>query len=276
MFLRKFHRLKHTSGWRRIAVANWRAPNDPTVYGSLPMDFTQAQIFLDQINRASDVKISATHLVAKATALMLAKFPDLNGIVRWNSIYLRKTVDIFLQVAIGKDSPDEKLDLSGAKIENCDQKSLLEIARELKEKANLIRSQRDPHIQKTVNLFNKIPQWLLSWVVRLGSFLVYNFDLHLPQLGLMADSFGSAMVTSVGMLKMPAAFAPLVPASRVPLIICVGQVTDQPVVVDGQVVVRPMLDLTVTFDHRFIDGLMGSRMVHYFRQLFEDPSKFLS
>ncbi len=271
MFQKNFTLLKNPSNWRRVSIANWNAPNDPTVYAQLSVDFGACNDYLKKINANSSVKVTPTHMVAKACALILKKFPDLNGIIRWKRIYLRKTVDIFLQVAIEAAGPNEKADLSGAKVSECDKKTLIEIASELKDKANAIRARKDPHLQKTMGLFNKIPAFLLSFVVRFASFLIYNFDVHLPSLGLLADPFGSAMVTSVGMFQMAPGFAPLVPASRCPLIICLGEVKDKPWVVDHQIVIRPIADMCITFDHRFIDGLTGSRMARYLQEILKNP-----
>ncbi len=269
--MKNFTLLKHPSSWRRLSIATWKAPNNPTVYGTLLMDFTKAQDFLRRVNQSSEDKITATHFVAKAIALTLKKFPDLNGIIRWGKIYQRNTVDIFFQVAIPEEQADQRPDLSGAKVESCDEKSLGEIARELREKSEKIRTKQDPQFQSTLKLLGKIPGCLLNWALRFASFLIYNLGLSSKKLGLPPDPFGSAMVTNVGPLKLPAAFAPLVPMSRVPLIVCVGTVTERPWVVEGVVVVRPILDFGITFDHRFMDGLTGSRMVKYFQEILENP-----
>jgi pyruvate/2-oxoglutarate dehydrogenase complex dihydrolipoamide acyltransferase (E2) component len=276
MFSKKFVRLKNPSSWRRLAVANWSAPDDPTVYGSLNIDFTNGQDYLKKINENSKIKISETHLVAKAIALTLKRFPDLNGIVRRRKIYLRKTVDIFLQVAVAEQDENEKPDLSGVVIESCDEKSLSEIATELKEKSQNVRSKEDERFKSTLNLLKFVPSLLLPWVLKLISFLIYDLGLDLSRFGLPEDPFGSAMVTSVGMLKVPSGFPPLVPMSRVPLIVCVGQTGLKPLVVNGEVVARPVLDLSVTFDHRFIDGLVGARMNERFVNIIQNPETHLS
>jgi len=40
------------------------------------------------------------------------------------------------------------------------------------------------------------------------------------------------------------------------------------------VVVRPMMTLGVTFDHRFMDGWHGGAMAQLFRAFLEDPARF--
>lgn len=273
---KKFTLLKNPSSWRRLSIATWRAPNDPTVYGQVEFDATNALAFLEKINETSPIKITMTHLVAKVIAQTLHRFPDLNGIIRWRRVYLRDTVDLFLQVAIKETDETERPDLSGVKIEACERKNLAQIAEELKTKSRQIREKKDPQFKATLSLMNKIPALVLSWTIRLISFVIHDLGWNLSRLGLPSDPFGSAMITSVGMLDLPSGFAPLVPMSRVPLIVCVGQVVEKPWIVDGTVVARPVLDLSVTFDHRFMDGLIASRMAKYIRDILANPQEHLT
>ncbi|HXE60178.1 MAG TPA: dihydrolipoamide acetyltransferase family protein [Gemmatimonadaceae bacterium] len=54
-------------------------------------------------------------------------------------------------------------------------------------------------------------------------------------------------------------------------IIAVGAVEDKPVVVDGQVVVRKRARLTMSCDHRVIDGATGARFLGDVRRMLENP-----
>jgi pyruvate dehydrogenase E2 component (dihydrolipoamide acetyltransferase) len=110
--------------------------------------------------------------------------------------------------------------------------------------------------------------------MRAISYLIYDLDLDLSRLGIVKDEFGSAMVTNVGTFGLAQALAPLVPFSRTPLIVLVGEVTERPVAEGGRVVVRPMVNLGVTFDHRFMDGFHGGAMLQLFRAYLEDPARF--
>lgn len=58
-------------------------------------------------------------------------------------------------------------------------------------------------------------------------------------------------------------------------ILAVGRVTDTPVVVGGEVVVRPMVKMTVSCDHRSIDGALGARLMGDIKRILEHPEKML-
>ncbi|HEX8716875.1 MAG TPA: pyruvate dehydrogenase complex dihydrolipoamide acetyltransferase [Gemmatimonadaceae bacterium] len=54
-------------------------------------------------------------------------------------------------------------------------------------------------------------------------------------------------------------------------IIAVGAVEDKPVVVNGAVAVRKRLRLTMSCDHRVIDGALGARFLQALRTMLENP-----
>ncbi|PZC50671.1 MAG: 2-oxoglutarate dehydrogenase E2 component (dihydrolipoamide succinyltransferase) [Chloroflexi bacterium] len=49
----------------------------------------------------------------------------------------------------------------------------------------------------------------------------------------------------------------------------------RPVVIDGQVVVRPMMYLALTYDHRIVDGKSAVSCLVRIKELVEDPSRLL-
>ncbi|HKJ01008.1 MAG TPA: pyruvate dehydrogenase complex dihydrolipoamide acetyltransferase [Longimicrobiales bacterium] len=55
-------------------------------------------------------------------------------------------------------------------------------------------------------------------------------------------------------------------------ILAVGGVEDTPVAVDGQVVVRPRMRVTMSCDHRVIDGAQGSRFLATLKTMLEEPT----
>ena len=54
-------------------------------------------------------------------------------------------------------------------------------------------------------------------------------------------------------------------------IIGVNRATDRPVIVDGEVTVRRMMNLSSSFDHRFVDGFDGAMMIQALKDLLEHP-----
>lgn len=253
------------SSWRKIALGTWHNAGDPSVYGILDLNATNL-VSRQENYRARGVKPpTVTTIVARATALTLKKFPQINGLIRWGRIYNRDTVSVFLQTAVDEAGQE----LSGVVIENAEAKSLSQIGEELAAKARAIREDRDPNFKKAKSSFRLVPAFMMRPVLNLVGFLLYTLNLDLRWAGLPKDPFGSVMITSVGSLGVDAGFGPLVPYSRVPLLLAVGVINDSPIVVNKQVAVAPVFKIFATFDHRFMDGVLAAKMAKHMRYLLE-------
>lgn len=53
------------------------------------------------------------------------------------------------------------------------------------------------------------------------------------------------------------------------------RIQERPVVADGQVVVRPMMYLALTYDHRIVDGRESVQFLVRIKQLLEDPERLM-
>jgi pyruvate/2-oxoglutarate dehydrogenase complex dihydrolipoamide acyltransferase (E2) component len=265
-----FTEFKNLSSWRRISLNAWKYPTDPTVYGTLDFNMERAVEYLDGLRTPGGPRITATHLIALALARALRQHPKCNGLIARGRIYLRDTVDIFVQVV--SEGGDE---LSGIKIERADEKSVLEIAHEVAEHADQLRHGRDQDVERTKQLVNMMPGSLLGMFMRFIEFLNYDVGLDLTRFGVVRDGFGSAMVSNIGTFGLTFGLGPLVPMTRTPIVILVGEIRDRPWVVDGQLAVRPAITLGCTFDHRFIDGAHAGKLVKVIRAILEDPAHHL-
>jgi pyruvate/2-oxoglutarate dehydrogenase complex dihydrolipoamide acyltransferase (E2) component len=88
-----------------------------------------------------------------------------------------------------------------------------------------------------------------------------------------AAAFGPAVgVTSLGMFSRGGGWA--IPIAPLTLVATVSGVVDRPVVRDGHIVARPMLPLTLSFDHGVIDGAPAARFVQTLRDLTETAAAF--
>lgn len=54
-------------------------------------------------------------------------------------------------------------------------------------------------------------------------------------------------------------------------ILAVGAMTAKPVVRDNEVVVRQMMQVTMSCDHRVIDGATGAKFLQTFKRILENP-----
>tara|TARA_B100000524_G_C23423898_1_gene288973 strand:+ start:203 stop:553 length:351 start_codon:yes stop_codon:yes gene_type:complete len=50
---------------------------------------------------------------------------------------------------------------------------------------------------------------------------------------------------------------------------------NRPMAIDGQVLIRPMMYIALTYDHRLIDGREAVTALKRIKELIEDPNRFL-
>jgi pyruvate dehydrogenase E2 component (dihydrolipoamide acetyltransferase) len=80
---------------------------------------------------------------------------------------------------------------------------------------------------------------------------------------------GTFTISNLGMYGVERFVAVLNPPQAA--ILAVGAAEEKPVVRDGEVVVRPMLELTLTCDHRSLDGATASEFLRTVKDFLEEP-----
>ena len=81
---------------------------------------------------------------------------------------------------------------------------------------------------------------------------------------------GTFTISNLGMYGMEQFVAVLNPPQAA--ILAVGSTESKPVVRDGQIEVRPLMMLTLTCDHRAIDGADGAEFLRTVKELLEEPA----
>lgn len=235
--------------WRRLALSTWRQSDDPQIYGWLDIDATALTAYLSELKSQSDARVTVTHAVGKAAAIAFAESPECNAVPCLGGMRRRDSVDVFFSVAVGGGKS-----LSGAKIERADQRSLVEIAADLDARVGRIRGAGDTPLQRSQSLLGRFPSWLLRPAMMATAAATFDLGIDLARLGVPHDPFGTVVVTNVGVLGIEQGFAPLIPTGRTAAMLTVGKIRDKVIAVSGAAVVRPVLTIGGTFDHRIVDG----------------------
>lgn len=256
-------------GWRKLARATWRAPVDPQFFGELDIDAGALVEYMHAERERTGERITMTHLIGKALAYALAAVPAANVRIARGRVIPRDSVDVFFIVSYSNGT-----ELTGVKIAETEKKPAAAIARELADHVAGIEHGDDTQLGRGKQMMSGLPVPMLRVVLRLAGWLTSDLHLDLKKLGMPRDAFGSAMVTSVGMWGVSRAISPLAPYYKVPVLLLVGAVADRPVAQDGEVVVRPLLTLTATFDHRYLDGSHAAQLAAAMRAFCADPGRY--
>jgi pyruvate dehydrogenase E2 component (dihydrolipoamide acetyltransferase) len=216
----------------------------PHFYLSIDVDASGLVKLREQINReiapqgkstqadgqtdAQALKVSFNDLLIKACAVALTHVPECNASFSPEAILVHKRVDISVAVAI----PDG---LVTPVVRHADQKSIVGIAREVRDLAARARARKLKPEE-------------------------------------MAD--GTFSISNLGMFGIDQFAAVINPPEGA--ILAVGQVREVPVVSDGAVIAGKRLAMTLSCDHRVVDGAIGAAFLAELRRLVEHPLRVLT
>ncbi|DAZ97827.1 TPA: hypothetical protein N0F65_002497 [Lagenidium giganteum] len=257
----------HMSPRRRLMIATFGPPDSGMINGSLFCDVTQTMKYIDDKRAETDAHITLTHVVIRALGAALAKAPSVNGHIVFGNYYPSPTVDVSCLVAMegGKD-------LGIVKVADIDKTSLKDLCTLIRGKATDLRKGKVKEHQDRNKLINLLPTWVIRPALNLCGWLGGACGFEVKAVGVERYQFGSVLVTSVGMMGLDLAFAPISPFAQCGTLVMIGSVKDTPVVVDGEIVVRKILTVTCTIDHRYVDGSQAIRMANNMKRFIEDPS----
>ena len=170
-----------------------------------------------------DLKISVNDIIIKCAAVALMQHPQVNASFQEKFIRYYEHADIGVAVAI-EDG------LITPVIRAADQKTLSQIAAEVRELAERARSKKLKPEEYTGATFS---------ISNLGMFGI--------------DEFTAVINPPEG------------------AILAIGAMTAKPVVRDNEVVVKQMMRVTMSCDHRVIDGATGAKFLQSFKKILENP-----
>ncbi len=252
--------------WRVTAAAIYAAPSDSRVYGSLDIDVTDAKRFMDE-KRKSGTKITMVHLTTAVLARAVAfDVPELNCFIRRGRVVGRARLNVMIPVML-----DAQSGVTSVIVNDAHARPVSDLAAELRELARNSRGGKESTASKNKYLLNKIPWPLRRTVFKLLKWLTVDLGLELRSLGLSSDSFGSFIVSDIGSFGLTSGMAALFPAAKIPAVIIMGKMEDKPVVRDGEIVIRTILPLTGTFDHRIVDGMQIGKLGRAIHRNFARP-----
>ena len=84
---------------------------------------------------------------------------------------------------------------------------------------------------------------------------------------------GTTSISNLGMMGIKKFDAVINPPQA--SILAVGAGEKRPVIIDDQVSVRTMMSVTLSCDHRAVDGALGAELLNAFKGFIEDPVTML-
>lgn len=258
--------VRYDTPWRRMATAIYRPPRDGRTYGTFELDVTYLLKYIQKQKRKG-IHLTVTQVISSAFGRALSEdIPELNSYVKRGRVVPRESVDIFIAVSI----PNSK-EMTGFSFRQIDQKSLVDISEEMAARVDKARKRQESGVAKNKNILAKIPWPFRNWVFNFIRWMTVDMSIPLNFMKINANSFGSAMITNIGVFGLQYGFAALMPASNIPIVIAMGKADKKPVVRNNKVVIRDIMPLGGVFDHRIVDGGQGGKLAMAVQKYIEKP-----
>jgi pyruvate dehydrogenase E2 component (dihydrolipoamide acetyltransferase) len=236
-----------TDPWRKTAISIYGPPRDGKVFGTYEVDASPLLEFIKQ-KKKQGIRITVTNVVTAAISkTVFFDVPEMNCFVRRGKLVQREHVDVFLAVA-QKGKP-----VTAIIIPKAEEKTVTEIAHYQQKKLEKTYSgkRKAYGIQYTVA---KIPWPFRKYVIKFIKWWRFDNGFPLPFMKMRPNPFGSISISNIGVFGLSTGYLALLPIANLAAVISMGKIIEKPVVVDGEITIRPMLPISGTFDHRVVEG----------------------
>lgn len=258
------------SEWRRVAAALYRKPVDSKIFGTVVLDVTDAEAFVQQ-QRQSGLKITLTHLLLLAAARGVRDAaPELNTYIRRGAVVERDSIDVSLSVLIKGGEQ-----MGSVMIRQADQFTLPTLAAYLEKEIPASRKGAEKGAMKMKKIIAAIPWPFRGWILDLLRRLTVDGGLSIPRWGVSANSFGTFIFSNIGSVGLDIGYPALLPSSNVAFVLIMGSINTQPAVVEGQIVPRRILHLSAALDHRVVDAAHGGKLFRYIKSMIRTPERLM-
>ena len=235
---------------RRLTTAAVRAGRRIVpMHGLLEVDVTEARGLLG----AHEPPLSLTAFVIVSVARAAAAHPEVHAYRDWRGRLVRhRHVDV--QTLIEVPTAQGPFGLVHV-VRDADLRGVPEISNELRAvKADVDATGTGRMLRRFGPVAGHVPGLFRAMYAVMGR----STRVHL--------AMGTVQVTAVGMFAAGGGFA-IAPPTLASLVVVVGGLSQRPLVVDGHIVIRDVLDVTVTIDHNVVDGAPATRFGADLRRL---------
>ena len=228
---------------------------NPT-HALLQCDVTETRTYLKRF----DPPLSFTAYLVTAVAQAAALHPEVHAYRNWRGrLVIHHHVDVATLIEVR--DPAGSFPLAHL-VRDADKRSAIEISNEI----------RGVKADPTAGAWGRAFRQAGPTVGRIPG-VVPLFYLLAARSTRMRRMTGTVSVTAVGMFGAGGGFGIGHPTIQT-LTVLIGGISQRPWTVDGQIVPREILDLTITVDHNVVDGAPAARFVADLRRLIEDPEGF--
>lgn len=257
--------INYNNNWRKVASTIYKKPTDSKIFGTVEIDVTELEKYVAQ-KRKEGIKTTLTYLITLIVGRGIRQgAPALNTFVRRGKIIQRKQVDATVSVLLPGGQ------MGSVKVENTDQLTTAEISETVGNNIKNSRKGSENDEMQSKSLLANLPWPFRNWLFKIYKIVTINWGISVPGIGLDSNSFGSYIVSNIGTVGLDTGYGSLLPSSNISFVFILGSINKKPVVVNDEIVIRRVMLLSSTLDHRVVDGSHGGTLFRYIKQMAKNP-----
>jgi pyruvate/2-oxoglutarate dehydrogenase complex dihydrolipoamide acyltransferase (E2) component len=257
--------INYNTNWRKVASTIYKKPTDSKIFGIVELDVTELEKYVAQ-KRKEGIKTTLTYLITLIIGRAIRQnVPELNTYVKRGRIMQREHVDATVSVLLPGGQ------MGSVKVENADQLTTAEISEVIGKNIANSRKGNENDAMQSKSLLAKLPWPFRNWFFKIYQTITINWGISLPVIGLDSNSFGSFLVSNIGTVGLDTGFASLLPSSNISFVFVLGAINKKPVVINDEIVIRRVMLLSSTLDHRVVDGSHGGLLFRFIKQIAKNP-----
>jgi pyruvate/2-oxoglutarate dehydrogenase complex dihydrolipoamide acyltransferase (E2) component len=233
------------------------------IHGLIEVDVTEAREFIREHATRTGANLSFTGFIISCVGRAVDENKAVQAIRNWkNELVLFDNVDLTTIVEVTEG--DQKYPVTHI-IRSANRKSFQEIHTEIRQVQAAARERPSNPRRKSVpmRIFRLLPAFARRFFYR----IIRRNPVW------MKRNVGTVALTAVGMFGQGGGWG--IPIAATPLFITLGGIAEKPGVAQGQIQIREVLSLTLTFDHDVVDGAPAARFTSRLKELIESrPNPF--
>ena len=262
--------IVRTHPFRRIMQYLMPTRNESVVYFDAHVDATRLLAYVEKARAKFEGNV--THATVAASGIALSATPRMNQFVVGRRLYHRN--GRWLTFSMKRKKLDREAKIGTVKLEFIDGETFAQWCARVNAGIGEERSGKKTSGDKELDIFNLLTRpFLRSVAWGINQLNYYNL---LPGSFIKDDPMHTSLfIANLGSLDMGPGYHHLYEYGTCPLFIMFGRVELAPMVVDGEVVVRPRLPIRFSFDERIDDGLNARFGIEKIREVLHDPERWL-
>ena len=221
------------------------------VAGMIELDVSMSRQKIREHNKANKNKISFTAWLISVISCTIKKYETSSAYLKGKN-KLMIFDDINVSIVVEKDMEGQKVPIPLI-IEKANERSIESISKQIANAKDAKLTDKDIVLQRKTGQLEKV-YYLLPGFIRRS---VWRYMLKRPKLAFR--KMGNVAFTSIGMMgKVNGWFIPI---SVHPICFGIGSIMKKTAVIENNIEIREMLNMTILLDHDVIDGAHVARFI---------------